>query len=172
MKHLLSPNFFVKLTLLLISLLNALISRNFLVCPLFSQNFQRNISSNQLFCKGFFCKIVALTNFFRKSVTLNFFQQRVGEYLARCFWKIVRVKLCNIHFYQCTYIKKTAILFIWYRLWKLRNFTATVFSQNFRQINVLQKRNFIVNWFDGKKFTWQRISRFSTLCHMCAQCGE
>ena len=34
-------------------------------------------------------------------------------------------------------------------LWKLRNFTATVFSQIFRQINVLLK-NFTVNQFDEK----------------------
>ena len=35
-------------------------------------------------------------------------------------------------------------------LWKFRNFTATVFSQKFRQINILQK-NITINWFDGKK---------------------
>ena len=38
---------------------------------------------------------------------------------------------------------------------------ATVFTQKFRQINVLLQ-NFTINWFDGKKFTWQWISRFST----------
>ena len=39
--------------------------------------------------------------------------------------------------------------------WKLRNFVATVFSQIFRQINVLPK-NFTVNQFDEKKkFEWQ-----------------
>ena len=42
--------------------------------------------------------------------------------------------------------------------WKSRNFTATVFTQNFRQIN-----NFTVNWFDVKNFVWQWIFRFSTL---------
>ena len=35
-------------------------------------------------------------------------------------------------------------------LWKLQNFTATVFLQIFRQINVLLK-NFTVNQFDEKK---------------------
>ena len=30
-------------------------------------------------------------------------------------------------------------------LWKLRNFTATVFSQKFRQINVSLKNNFSIN---------------------------
>ena len=53
-------------------------------------------------------------------------------------------------------------------LWKFRNFTATIFSQKFRQINVWVK-NFTINWFDGIKFSWQKISRFSTLwmpqCH-------
>ena len=47
-------------------------------------------------------------------------------------------------------------------LWKFRNFIATVFSQKFRQINVLLK-NFTINWFDGKKFAWQWICRFSTV---------
>ena len=49
-------------------------------------------------------------------------------------------------------------------LWKLRNFTAKGFSQNFRQIIILQK-NFTTNWFDGKKFAWQWIFYFSTMCH-------
>ena len=48
-------------------------------------------------------------------------------------------------------------------VWKLRNFTATVSSQIFRQINVLLK-DFTVNQFDEKKFVCQWISRFSTLC--------
>ena len=48
-------------------------------------------------------------------------------------------------------------------LWKLRNFTATIFSQKFRQIDVLLK-NFTISWFDGKKFAWQWIFHFSTLC--------
>ena len=48
-------------------------------------------------------------------------------------------------------------------LWKFRNFTAaTVFSQKFRQIDVLLKNNYKLIW--RKKFPWQRISRFSTLC--------
>ena len=47
-------------------------------------------------------------------------------------------------------------------VWKLRNFTATVFSQIFRQINVLLN-NFTVNQFDEKKFAWQWFFRFSTL---------
>ena len=46
---------------------------------------------------------------------------------------------------------------------KLRNFTATVFSLIFRQINDLLK-NFTVNWFHENKISWQWISRFSTLC--------
>ena len=51
-------------------------------------------------------------------------------------------------------------------LWKLRNFTAKGFSQNFRQSIILQK-NFTTNWFDGKKFAWQWIFHFSTLCSTC-----
>ena len=48
-----------------------------------------------------------------------------------------------------------------FTLLKLRNFTATVFWQIFRQIKVLLK-NFTMNWFDGKNL-WQWISSFSTL---------
>ena len=48
--------------------------------------------------------------------------------------------------------------------WKLRHFTDMIFSQKFRQINVLLK-NFTINWFDGRKFGWQWICRFSTLWH-------
>ena len=63
---------------------------------------------------------------------------------SRNFWqKWVRVNFRNFHT----------------TLWKLRNFTATDFPQNFHQIKVLLR-----NWFDGKKFAWQWISRFSTLC--------
>ena len=46
-------------------------------------------------------------------------------------------------------------------VWKLRNFTATVFSQIFRQINVLLK-NFTVNQFDEKKL---RGSEFLVFPH-------
>ena len=42
-------------------------------------------------------------------------------------------------------------------LWKLRNFTATVVTK-------ILLKNFTINWFDGKKFALQWISRFSTLC--------
>ena len=35
-------------------------------------------------------------------------------------------------------------------VWKLRNFTATIFSQKFREINFLLK-NFTLSWFDEKK---------------------
>ena len=49
-----------------------------------------------------------------------------------------------------------------YTVWKLQNFTPTVFSQIFRQINVLLK-DFTVNQFDEKKFAWQWFFRFSTL---------
>ena len=48
-------------------------------------------------------------------------------------------------------------------LWKLQKFTATVFSQIFRQITVLLK-NFTVNGFDEKYFAWQWISAISTVC--------
>ena len=52
--------------------------------------------------------------------------------------KSVREKIRNFH---------TAAVVC--TLWKSRNFTATVFTQNFRQINVLLK-NFSIKWFDEK----------------------
>ena len=63
-------------------------------------------------------------------------------------------------------------------LWKLRSFPApaTIFSQKFRQINVLLK-NLTINWFDGKSFEWQWISRFSTFwaaqyCTVWKKCSQ
>ena len=38
---------------------------------------------------------------------------------------------------------------IFYTVWKLRNFVATVVSQKIREINFLPK-NFTLDWFDGK----------------------
>ena len=48
-------------------------------------------------------------------------------------------------------------------VWKLRNFTATILPQKFRQINFLLKK-FTLNWIDEKKFAWQWISCFPTEC--------
>ena len=59
-------------------------------------------------------------------------------------------------------------LLVFRTLWKLQNFTATIFSQKFRQINVLLN-NFTIIWFDGKKFAWQWISRLSTRCVFAPQ---
>ena len=39
-------------------------------------------------------------------------------------------------------------------VWKSRNFTATIFSEKFRESNILLK-NFTLNTFDEKKFAWQ-----------------
>jgi len=48
-------------------------------------------------------------------------------------------------------------------LWKIWNFSATISSQKFRQINFLLK-HFTLSWFDEKIFAWQIIFRISTLC--------
>ena len=49
-------------------------------------------------------------------------------------------------------------------LWKLRNFTATVFRKfSVKSTRNVLLKNFTVNWFDEKIFVWQWISRFSTL---------
>ena len=50
---------------------------------------------------------------------------------------------------------------------KFRNFQG-FFSQKFRQITILVKK-FTINWFDGKKFAWQWISRLSTRCVFAPQ---
>ena len=50
---------------------------------------------------------------------------------------------------------------LWDTLWKFLDFTATVYSQKFRLINVLLK-NFTKNWFDGKKL---RGSEFLVFPH-------
>ena len=74
---------------------------------------------------------------------------------SRNFWqKWVRVNFRNFHT----------------TLWKLRNFTATVFSQKFRQINVLLKKLFYkLIW--RKKIAWRsEFLVFSTLCS--TQCGK
>ena len=55
-------------------------------------------------------------------------------------------------------------------LWKLWNFTVTVFIQNFCQINVLLK-NFTVNWFDEKICVAENLSFFHTLFRV-AQCWK
>ena len=43
-------------------------------------------------------------------------------------------------------------------MWKLQIFTATVYSQKFRQINVLLK-NSSVNWFDGKNCVAENFAK-------------
>ena len=51
--------------------------------------------------------------------------------------------------------KKRTNMYVHFRylnkLWELRNFTANIFSQKFREINFLLK-NFTLNWFDEKNF--------------------
>ena len=49
-----------------------------------------------------------------------------------------------------------------FTLWKLQNFTATIFLQKFRQINVLLKKFTTSKLIWRKKIAWQWISRFST----------
>ena len=76
--------------------------------------------------------------------------------------KIFReINLCKIH--ELTLISRKLRQLI---IARSGNFGILLprFSQIFRQINVLLK-NFTINWFDGKNFAWQWISRFSTLCH-------
>ena len=58
-------------------------------------------------------------------------------------------KSCKTWFYDFS-VKNTSIkLYYLITVWKLRDFTATFFSQKFRESNFLQK-NFTLNWFDEK----------------------
>ena len=43
---------------------------------------------------------------------------------------------------------------------KVKNFNATILSQNFRESNFFTWK-FTLNWFDGKIFAWQWNSRFA-----------
>ena len=89
----------------------------------------------------------------------SFSQANLSEYFLLCFRKS---SVRSIHFGiilpQCREIGKV-----------LKNHTGNfaillpLFSQKVRQINVLLK-SLTINWFHGKKFAWQWISRFSTLC--------
>ena len=69
--------------------------------------------------------------------------------------KEMRVNVRNFHTVLCGKILHTV---------EITRFYCQGFSQNFRQIIILQK-NFTTNWFDGKKFAWQWIFYFSTMCH-------
>ena len=52
----------------------------------------------------------------------------------------------------------------WNAVWKLRNFTATILSQKFREINFLLK-NFTLNWLDEKNLYGSEFLVFlHTLC--------
>ena len=131
----------------------------------------KKYSSNQLLSNFFIQKLL-------KNMRVNFrnFHKMYNFLFAQC------EKAKNLFLLQLNE-KKNSLKKQWIRwfhaifshkkpcstVWKLRNFNATVFSQIFRQINVLLK-NFTLNWFDEKKFTWQRISRFST--SHTVQCGK
>ena len=64
---------------------------------------------------------------------------------------------------KCVKLNKSHQFSYCVTVWKLLNFTATLISQNFCQINVLLA-NFTVIWFDEKIISRQWIFRFSTLC--------
>ena len=51
-----------------------------------------------------------------------------------------------------------------YTVWKLWNFTATIFLQKFRE-SIFLLKNFTRKLIWRKEFAWQWISRFSTLWH-------
>ena len=98
---------------------------------------------------------------FKRLITLRLLQRPPASLLSKksnlmpCFqcsqlWRknrlIVKGNCSRFHYFYC----------------KMQTVESTVFTQKFRQINVLLK-NFTIDWFDGKKFAWQWISRFSTL---------
>ena len=68
------------------------------------------------------------------------------------------VKLADLLLSKCGNVPANVLT-----LCKFWNYAAMVFSQKFRQSNVLLK-NFTINWIWRKIIAWQWFSRFSTLC--------
>ena len=95
-------------------------------------------------------KTVAVKSRNFHSVTLVIFLQKFRE--NNFFHKQIRKQID----YTKYFISESK-----FTLWKLRDFTAMVFSQKYRQINVLLK-NFTINWFGGKKL---RSSEFLVSSH-------
>ena len=104
---------------------------------------------------------ISWNQFFKKirAITIQCNLVRNALISRKCEKNIaIESNFCNIHTMQCN---ANMIQNSKHTLWKLLNFIAKVFSQKFRQINVLQK-NFSMNWFDEKKMLgWQWISSFS-----------
>ena len=124
-----------------------------------SRDFQLTTNWNFVYC----CWFVVITELMVASVKSVFSVWRHVH-----IWQFVYILFCRF----TTRPAKAKMNLSWARVAQ-GSLTATVFSQNFRQINVLLK-NFIMNWFDGKSFAWQWISRFSTLwdVHTAALCGN
>ena len=134
-----------------------------------------------------FCQINYLVISFVKPLLSRNFCEKMWERISTististlcAVWKLLEFTLT---FFGKNFVKVTHLLnkeLIWrekisvrvnfsffhslvHTLWKLQNFTAMISPQKFRQINVLLKK-FTIDWFDGKKFAWQWICRFSTL---------
>ena len=88
--------------------------------------------------------LISMNKFSWNQVFSNFFIKTLfSQLLAK---KYIRVNFRNFHtMVQCA------------QCGKLQTFTATVYSQKFRQINVLLK-NFTISWFDGKKIAWLAVN--------------
>ena len=135
-----------------------------LVSHFFGKNFVKAILLKKLL-KSWFDEIFRGDQIFHFSTLLCSQCGNYGNLLSQIFDNNF-VKLTILVTKELIWRKKISVrenFAVFDTLWKLRNFTATVFPQLFRQIKVLLK-NFAVNWFDEKSFPWQWISRFSTLC--------
>ena len=71
-----------------------------------------------------------------------------------------KIPLLSRNFWQ-KFVKENSHNFrnVTLTVWKLRTFTATIFSLKFREINFVLKK-FTLGGFDEKKFTWHWISLF------------
>ena len=98
----------------------------------------------------FFVKIIYGSDQSQTSEPLKWSKCQFSSFYNYWIWFHLisrKITVAETHYYYCG------------NFWIL--LPATVFSQKFRQINVLLK-NSTINWFDGKKFEWPWISRFST----------
>ena len=99
-----------------------------------------------------------LLYFYGKALLIRKYHNQCFEeawFLRKITWKqhfsFSTLRLCKSDFTKIYYFDKHSDdVCVWNTVWKLRNFTATIFSQKFREINFLLK-NFTLSWFDEKK---------------------
>ena len=93
----------------------------------------------------------------------NPWNQRFPNSKVQCtVWKLRKFRESNVLVKKVLQLQSSHST-----LWKLRNFTATVFRKFSVKSMFYKRKNFTVNWFDEKKFPWQ-CSEFLVFPH----CGQ